>query len=160
MPAFTDAYVGRNIGFGFDQSTGEHACRGRLVEIGYIGGTLACMLKTSESEAWTCARTPPMSVTEMPPAHDDGTLYWMGEQMQAVIVGFNISERTFDILRCKQPCRNNDHGAFLVELNNTLSLVTNREAVEMEIWMMNIKLRTWVKMHMVWYIYLRGQPDF
>ncbi|KAK3121773.1 hypothetical protein QOZ80_8BG0660770 [Eleusine coracana subsp. coracana] len=142
--AFT---VGRNIGFGFDQSTGEHVA----VEIGHIGGALACMLKTTESDAWTCAGTPPMAVTEMPPAHVDGTLYWMGEQIQ-VIVAFDISARAFHIIQCEQPCRTwnkDDHGgAFLVELNNTLSLVlTNREAKEMEIWMMNIELRTWAKVH-------------
>ncbi|TVU42734.1 hypothetical protein EJB05_09155, partial [Eragrostis curvula] len=157
LHAFT---VGRNVGFGFDHKTGEHVA----VEIGRLCGAPACILKTSESDSWTCAGTPPMSVTDMPPAHVDGTLYWMGkEQVQAehiVIVAFNISTRAFDVIRCEQP-NTNHHGSaslFLVELDNTLSLViTNSDAEEMEIWMMDIKLRAWVSVHR---ICLRGQPDF
>ncbi|TVU42736.1 hypothetical protein EJB05_09157, partial [Eragrostis curvula] len=153
LHAFT---VGRNVGFGFDHKTGEHVA----VEIGHLCGAPACILKTSESDSWTCAGTPPMSVTDMPPAHVDGTLYWMGrrEQLQTeqvAIVGFNISTRAFDVILCEQP--NTNHGRallFLVELDNTLSLVvTNSETEEMEIWMMNnIKLRAWDMPE--------GQPDF
>uniref|UniRef100_K3YLF1 F-box domain-containing protein n=1 Tax=Setaria italica TaxID=4555 RepID=K3YLF1_SETIT len=158
--AFT---VGRQIGFGFDRSTGEHVA----VEIGHLCGTLACMLKTSESDSWTCAGTPPMPVTDMPPAHVDGTLYWMAERTQEatassshqglVIVAFDISARRFDTLRCDQPRLDDDHGAFLVELNNMLSLVaTNRQVEEMVIWVMRGKRGAWVEAHRVC---LRGQPS-
>ncbi|KAL6661550.1 hypothetical protein ACP70R_000934 [Stipagrostis hirtigluma subsp. patula] len=152
--AFT---VGRSIGFGFDHTTGEHVA----VEIGHLCGTLACMLKTSESRAWTCVGTPPVPVTDMPPAHVDGTLYWVGETARVIIVAFDIPTRAFDILPCEQPCtnNNNDHqDLLLVELNKKLSLIImNREAEEMEIWTMHNKQDAWVNAHR---ICLRGHPDF
>nr|CAB3460300.1 unnamed protein product [Digitaria exilis] len=154
--AFT---VGRSVGLGFDHKTGEHVA----VEIGNLCGALACILKASEWDSWTCAGTPPMPVTDMPPAYVDGTLYWLGrgEQRVLVIVAFDISTRAFDVIQlCEQPNLNHHHGAttFLVELNNTLSLVVaDGEAEEMEIWMMNIRLRAWFSVHR---ICLRGRPDF
>lgn len=154
------AAVGRSVGLGFDHNTGEHVA----VEIGHLCGALACILKASESDSWTCAGTPPMPVTDMPPAHVDGTLYWLGrgrEQRVLLIVAFHISTRAFDVIQlCEQPVINHHRGAaaFLVELNNTLSLVVaDGEAEEMEIWMMNIRLRAWVSVHR---ICLRGHRDF
>ncbi|CAL5006075.1 unnamed protein product [Urochloa decumbens] len=160
--AFT---VGRKVGFGLDRSTGEHVA----VEIGHdLCGAPACMLKTSESDYWTCAGTPPVPVTDMPPAHVDGTLYWTAEQAapassnhrrRLVIVAFDISARTFGSFQCDdQPCpdKKDPAGAFLVELNSTLSLVTtNRQAEEMAIWVM--RGAAWVEAHRVC---LRGQPGF
>ncbi|KAF8725941.1 hypothetical protein HU200_020515 [Digitaria exilis] len=139
--AFT---VGRSVGLGFDHNTGEHVA----VEIGNICGALACILKASESDSWTCAGTPPMPVTDMPPAHVDGTLYWLGRREQRVLV-----------ILCEQPNLNHHHGAttFLVELNNTLSLVVaDSEPEEMEIWMMNIRLRAWTAAAMVVPIEING----
>jgi hypothetical protein len=92
-------------------------------------------------------------LTDMPPAHVDGTLYWLGRG--GVIVAFNISARAFDVIQlCEQGPNTNDH-AFLVELNNTVSLVVaDGEAEEMEIWMMDMRLRAWVSEH--YRICLRG----
>ncbi|CAL5001964.1 unnamed protein product [Urochloa decumbens] len=158
--AFT---VGRKVGFGLDRSTGEHVA----VEIGHddLCGAPACMLKTSESDCWTCAGTPPVPVTDMPPAHVDGTLYWTAEQASSnhrrrlVIVAFDISARTFGSFQYDdQPCpdKKDPAGAFLVELNSTLSLVTtNRQAEEMAIWVM--RGAAWVEAHR---LCLRGQPGF
>lgn len=158
--------IGRNIGFGFDRSTGEHVA----VEIGDLGGTLACLLKTSESDAWTCVGTPPMPVTDMPPAHVDGTLYWVGAQAHAmaptsssqqriVVVAFDISTRAFSVSAYEQRflMRNIDHDAFLVELNKKLSLVVmDRDAEEVEIWTMHER-GAWVDARR---LCLRDQPDF
>ncbi|KAF8698512.1 hypothetical protein HU200_035256 [Digitaria exilis] len=155
--AFT---VGRSVGLGFDHNTGEHVA----VEIGHLCGALACILKASESDSWTCAGTPPMPVTDMPPAHVDGTLYWLGrgeQQRVVLVVAFNISTRAFDVIQlCEPPniSHHNDVATFLVELNNTLSLVVaDGEAEEMEIWMMNMRLNAWVSVHR---LCLRGHPDF
>ncbi|KAF8772919.1 hypothetical protein HU200_005317 [Digitaria exilis] len=157
--------IGRNIDFGFDRSTGEHVA----VEIGDLGGTLACLLKTSESDAWTCVGTPPMPVTDMPPAHVDGTLYWVGAQTQAMapptscqriaVVAFDIGTRAFGVLAHEQrflTSRNSDHDAFLVELNKKLSLVVmDRDAEEVEIWTMHER-GAWVDARR---LCLRDQPD-
>lgn len=55
-------------------------------------------------------------------------------------MAFNISARAFDVIQlCEQGPNTNDH-AFLVELNNTVSLVVaDGEAEEMEIWMMDMR---------------------
>ncbi|KAF8727949.1 hypothetical protein HU200_018520 [Digitaria exilis] len=153
-------YCPRSVGLGFDHNTGEHVA----VEIGHLCGALACILKASESDTWTCAGTPPMPVTDMPPAHVEGTLDWLGrgeQQRVVLIVAFNISTRAFYVIQlCEPPNISHHHGAatFLVELNNTLSLVVaDGEAEEMEIWMMNMRLKTWVSVHR---LCLRGHHEF
>ncbi|PNT61728.1 hypothetical protein BRADI_5g19770v3 [Brachypodium distachyon] len=137
--------VGRNIGFGFDRSTGEHVA----AEIGHISGTLACMIKTSSEKQWSCVGKPPRPVSDMPPAHVDGTIYWMSKPMHEearAVVAFEISTRAFRVLPC-EPCLNNDHDdAFVVELTaGTLSVVVvNAEAEEMDIWVMHKHSSSWV----------------
>uniref|UniRef100_A0A0D9ZPY3 F-box domain-containing protein n=1 Tax=Oryza glumipatula TaxID=40148 RepID=A0A0D9ZPY3_9ORYZ len=149
--------VGRNVGFGLDRSTGDHVA----VEIGRVDGVLACMVKTSSAETWTaCAGKPPVPLSDMPPAHVDGTLYWMSvrtRQQERVVVAFDISSRSFNIVPC-EPCLNNtDSDAFLVELDGTLCLVvTNAEADEMEIWAMH-RDGSWVDAYM---IHLNEHPDY
>ncbi|XBJ04390.1 hypothetical protein VPH35_023334 [Triticum aestivum] len=137
--------VGRNVGFGFDQSTREHVA----VEIGYIKGTLACMIKTSSEKQWICIGKPPMMMSDMPPAHVDGTLYWMSDyRHERVIVAFDISARAFSTLPC-EPSLNND---------GTLSLVTvNAGMGEMDIWMKPKKDSSWVG---VYKLCLGEQPDY
>ncbi|KAI5010879.1 hypothetical protein ZWY2020_013016 [Hordeum vulgare] len=149
--------VGRNIGFGFDQSTGEHVA----VEIGYINGTLACMIKTSSEKQWSCIGKPPRMVSDMPPAHVDGTLYWMSEPgHERVIVALDISTREFNILPCEPSLKNDRRRhAFLAELKGTLSLVAVDASVgEMVIWtMMRSNMSSWVSAYK---ICLDEHPDY
>ncbi|KAL6838881.1 hypothetical protein ACP4OV_031317 [Aristida adscensionis] len=156
--AFT---VGRNVGLGFDHATGEHVA----VEIGQLRGALVCVAKTSTQDFWTYAGEPPMPVTDMPPAHVDGTLYWMSrpqmpaaaEPHERVVVAFDVSARAFAVLPC-EPCRRGHHDAFLVELNGALSLVlANAEEEEMKIWTMNGPGGSWASAYR---IRMLGQPDF
>ncbi|KAM0827575.1 hypothetical protein ACQ4PT_068117 [Festuca glaucescens] len=148
--------VGRTIGFGFDKSTGDHVA----VEIGYICGALACMVKTSSEKHWSCIGKPPRPVTDMPPAHVDGKLYWMSEPAQErLVLVFDISTRAFGILPC-EPCSGNDNSrhAFLVELNGTLSVVVvSAGTEEMNIWMVSKHNSTWV---CAYKICLDKQPDY
>jgi F-box interacting protein len=148
--------VGRTIGFGFDKSTGDHVA----VEIGYICGALACMIKTSSEKHWSCIGKPPRPVTDMPPAHVDGKLYWMSEPAhERLVLVFDISTRAFGILPC-EPCSGNDNSrhAFLVELNGTLSVVVvSAGTEEMNIWMVSKHNSTWV---CAYKICLDKQPDY
>uniref|UniRef100_A0A453CX79 F-box domain-containing protein n=2 Tax=Aegilops tauschii TaxID=37682 RepID=A0A453CX79_AEGTS len=147
--------VGRNIGFGFDQSTGEHVA----VEIGYINGTLACVIKTSSEKQWTCIGKPPRMVSDMPPAHVDGTLYWTSEPgHERVIVALDISTREFNILPCEPSLKNDRRHAFLVELKGMLSLVAvDASAGEMVIWTMPKNMSSWVGAYK---ICLDEHPDY
>ncbi|XBH60076.1 hypothetical protein VPH35_114720 [Triticum aestivum] len=144
---FTD---GRNVGLGFDESTGEHVA----VEIGHHylnNGSLACMVKTGSRDVWAFVGEPPVAVSAMPPAHISGTLYWLSEQTtrpcdERVVVAFDISARAFTTLPC-HPCKKCEHDAFLVELNGMLSLVVaDKEADELDVWvMMHRQHGTWGK---------------
>ncbi|KAJ1257210.1 hypothetical protein BS78_K179100 [Paspalum vaginatum] len=126
--------IGRNIGFGFDHSTGEHVA----VEIGrHLCGTLACMVKASESDAWISVGTHPVPVTDMPAAHTQATA---SIRQAIIVVAFDISTWVFSVLECEKPLLNNNHRHYmlLAELNEKLSLVVaDRDAEEMEIWTMH-----------------------
>ena len=158
-PSGNNAFsVGRSIGFGFDPSMGEYI----VVEIGHIRGTWACMIKTSGEKQWHYIGKPPRPVTDMPPAHVEGTLYWMSEPAHdRALVTFDISTREFGMLPC-EPCRNNEGcDAFLVELNKTLSVVVvDAREEEMDIWLMMHKhssSSSWVDAYR---IRLDGQPNY
>ncbi|CAM0957884.1 unnamed protein product [Alopecurus aequalis] len=128
---------GRSVGLGFDRLTQEHV----VVEISQFdeGGAPVCMVKTSCVEHWSCVGEPPRPVTDMPPAHVDGTLYWMSATPDRVIVAFDVPTRAFSIFPCHLPCSDlggGDH-PFLVELEGVLSLVVaNVREDELRVWMM------------------------
>ncbi|XBI58499.1 hypothetical protein VPH35_039721 [Triticum aestivum] len=147
--------IGRNVGLGFDWSTGEHV----VVEIGYICGTLACMIKTSSEKQWSCIGKPPRMMSDMPPAHVNGTLYWMSKpRHERAIVALDISARAFNILPCEQSLMNDCRHAFLVELKGMLSLVAvNASSGEMGIRMMPKNVSSWVGAYK---ICLNHHPDY
>ncbi|CAM0949614.1 unnamed protein product [Alopecurus aequalis] len=126
------------------------------------GGAHVCMVKASCAEYWSCAGAPPRPVTDMPPAHVDGVLYWMSEPQAAsrdrVVVAFEIPTRAFSILPCQPSSTVHDEfDPFLVELQGVLSLViSNTEEDELHIWMM--------RQHATWFnaykICLQNHPNF
>ncbi|TVU03893.1 hypothetical protein EJB05_50541, partial [Eragrostis curvula] len=148
----------RNVGLGFDRLTREHVA----VEIShFVGGAPVCMVKTSCAEYWSRVGDPPMPVTDMPPAHVDGTLYWMSSEPEAeqardrFVVAFHILTRAFSVFPC-QPCGGTGD-PFLVELEGALALVLgNGEENVLRIWMMR-EHGTWVNSYN---ISLDKHPEF
>jgi F-box interacting protein len=155
--AFTVGGSRRSVGLGFDRLTHEHV----VVEITRSRGALACMLKSSCVEYWSHVGAPPRPVTDMPPAHVNGVLYWMSEPQpqtdagDRVVVAFDIPTRAFSIL---PSCSTVDAAdPFLVELQGLLSLVVpNTEEDELQIWMMR-EHGTWFSAYK---ICLQNQPYF
>ncbi|KAF2935581.1 hypothetical protein DAI22_04g242000 [Oryza sativa Japonica Group] len=154
--------VGRNIGLGFDRLSQEHV----VVEMSRFKGDLQlCMIKTSCVDYWSCAGKPPRPVTDMPPAHVDGTLYWISEPQPTardrVIVAFDISSREFSVLPCQPCCSERDGGDYplLVELEGSLSLVVaNAEENNLQIWTMQEADGTWHKSYSI--LLDERYPDF
>ncbi|RCV35154.1 hypothetical protein SEVIR_7G228800v4 [Setaria viridis] len=151
---------GRNVGLGFDRLTREHV----VVEISHLDGALVCMVKTDCAEYWTRVGDPPMPVTDMPPAHVDGTLYWMSEpELEAAagdrfVVAFDISARVFTVFPC-QPCNGRSiSNPFVVELEGVLSVVVaDAEENTLRIWMMREHGASWANSYNVC---LDKHPDF
>uniref|UniRef100_A0A0E0H5A0 F-box domain-containing protein n=1 Tax=Oryza nivara TaxID=4536 RepID=A0A0E0H5A0_ORYNI len=154
--------VGRNVGLGFDRLSQEHV----VVEMSRFKGDLQlCMIKTSCVDYWSCAGKPPRPVTDMPPAHVDGTLYWISEPQPTardrVIVAFDISSREFSVLPCQPCCSERDGGDYplLVELEGSLSLVVaNAEENNLQIWTMQEADGTWHKSYSI--LLDERYPDF
>ncbi|CAM0903113.1 unnamed protein product [Alopecurus aequalis] len=116
----------RSVGLGFDRLAQEHV----VVEITRSRGAPVCMVKTSCVEYWSCAGAPPRPVTDMPPAHVDGVLYWMSEPQEdagdRVVVAFDIPTRAFSVLPCHL-CSTVDADPFLMELEGEDTVVVPLE---------------------------------
>uniref|UniRef100_A0A0D9ZPY6 F-box associated beta-propeller type 3 domain-containing protein n=1 Tax=Oryza glumipatula TaxID=40148 RepID=A0A0D9ZPY6_9ORYZ len=131
----------------------------------FKGDLQLCMIKTSCVDYWSCAGKPPRPVTDMPPAHVDGTLYWISEPQPTardrVIVAFDISSREFSVLPCQPCCSERDGGDYplLVELEGSLSLVVaNAEENNLQIWTMQEADGTWHKSYSI--LLDERYPDF
>jgi hypothetical protein len=99
-----------------------------------------------------------MSVTDMPPALVDGTLYWMSEPEAEAgdrfVVAYDIPARGFTVLPC---LGTGDGDPFLVELDGALALVLANDVENvLRMWMM-WEHGTWVN---VYNISLGKHPDF
>ncbi|KAF8651749.1 hypothetical protein HU200_063265 [Digitaria exilis] len=153
---------GRNVGLGFDRLTREHV----VVEISRLeSGVLACMLKASCAEYWNRAGEPPRPVTSMPPAHVDGTLYWMSSEPEdgdRFVVAFDIPARVFSLLPC-QPCNGgagSSSDPFLVELEGALSVfVAHVEEDMLRIWRM-LEHGSWVNSYNIFLQDSNKHPGF
>jgi hypothetical protein len=133
-------------GLGFDRLRQEHAIVVMLYHLKDFTSRQYCLacsvVRNGSAEDHF---EPPLPLSNMPPTHLEGVLYWMSEPRlcqsykQRAIVSFDIARRMFGVIPCPSIIstwdRTSPCPAFVVELEGTLCVVLVDPAVEeLDIW--------------------------